>query len=181
MMASHFLLASVLLSALAAVFDWRSGHIPNWLTLGGLCGAVLIHAVNACLLQGIAALPAALGSAALGALLCALGPALMFWLGGMGGGDVKLFAAIGAFGPPLVGLEAQSYSFIIALLLAPAYLAYQGRLLQTLGNTLALLANPFRRKERRRPMPDELMSWMRLGPAIFLGTLTTFVLHAVVV
>lgn len=180
MVAFHFLLAAVLLSALAAVYDWRTGHIPNWLTLGGLVAAAVMRGGNAFAYEGIAGVPPALASAALGAVLCGLGPAIVFWLGGMGGGDVKLLAAIGAFGPPLVGLEAQSYSFVIALLLAPAYLAYHGRLLQTLANTVALVANPFKKKQQRRPLPNELMSWMRLGPSIFLGTLTTFLLHTFV-
>jgi prepilin peptidase CpaA len=88
----------------------------------------------------------------------------------MGGGDVKLFAAIGALCGVTDGLRAESYSLVAALVVAPAYLAYRGTLLRTLGQSLALVVNAFRPAHARRRVPAELMTWFRLGPAIFAGT-----------
>ena len=54
---------------------------------------------------------------------------------------------------------------------AAVRLAYEGKLLRTLGNTLALVVNPLRPKDKRKALPPEMMSEMRFGPAIFAGTL----------
>jgi len=59
---------------------------------------------------------------------------------------------------------------VIALLWAPACLAYQGRLLRTIANTAVLVTNVFRRPDARRAAPPEVLTWFRLAPAIFLGT-----------
>jgi prepilin peptidase CpaA len=117
------------------------------------------------------------GAALLGVLLCSIAPGLMYWKGAMGGGDLKLFAALGALCQPLLGIEAEMYSFVAAAVLAPARLAYDGQLGRVLGNSLALLTNPLRARERRREVPPEMMSWFRLGPAIFLGMIATLAVH----
>jgi prepilin peptidase CpaA len=173
----YFFAAAAVITAIAAVYDLRTGHIPNWLTLGALGSALVAHAAYGLASGGGAGLFEALLSACFGALMCALVPGIMFALGGMGGGDVKLFAAIGAACHVARGLEVEMYSFVIALLLAPAYLAWKGTLLQTLRNVLALASNPLRTKDSRRPVPAELMQWFRLAPAIFLGCAAAFVVH----
>ena len=71
----------------------------------------------------------------------------------------------------------QTYAFIAAALIAPAKLAYKGVLLQTLGRSLALVVNPLRKPENRREISPELMTWFRLGPAIFVGAAVTVLLH----
>jgi len=69
-------------------FDVRERRLPNALTVGAFAVALLLRAP-----QGLDALVAGL----LGAVL-AFGLALPFFLvGGLGGGDVKLLAAVGAF------------------------------------------------------------------------------------
>ena len=118
-----------------------------------------------------------MGASAVGALLCILVPAFMYWRGAIGGGDLKLFAAIGALCHPMDGLEMETYAFIAAALIAPAKLAYNGQLFQTLGRSLALVTNPFRKAENRKEIPPEMMTWFRLGPAIFVGAAATVLLH----
>ncbi len=173
-----FLIAAVAVAAIAAVFDLRTGHIPNWLTLGGLALAYAAHAVLGFAAGGSSgALSAVLGALA-GMIICGLVPAILFALGGMGGGDLKLFAAIGAACHVTRGLEAETYSFIAALLLAPAYLAWKGTLFRTLTNTVTLVVNPFRAKAARKALPSELMSWFRLAPAIFIGCAISLASHA---
>jgi len=162
--------AAVALTAIAAVYDLRTGHIPNWLTFGSLLTAIGAQALLGALDGGSAGLGYAAADAVLGAIVCGAVPAIVFFRGGMGGGDVKLFAALGALCSARDGLLAESYSFVIALLLAPVSLAYQGKLIRTIANTAALATNAFRHPDARRVAPPELSTWFRLAPAIFLGT-----------
>jgi len=173
----YFLLFATVLTAIAAVTDYRTGYIPNGLTLTGLAAAIAGHFAYGTASGGLAAGAEEAGLALLGALGCAVVPLLMFRKGAMGGGDVKLFAAIGAALHPLAGLEAETYGFLAAALLAPAKLAWEGRLLVTLNNTLRLVLNPLRKKAHRKPIPEAAITWFRLGPAIFLGTAATLVSH----
>lgn len=173
----YFLLGATLLAACAAWTDWRTGHIPNELTLGGFAAAVLAHFVRGAMAGGFGGGVVQAGYALGGALLCSLVPAFMYWKGGMGGGDVKLFAAVGALLLPLGGLEAETYAFLAAALIAPAKLAYEGTLGRTLVNTVNVALNPFRAKDRRKEIPEAMVAWFRLGPAIFLGTAATLVVH----
>ena len=113
-----------------------------------------------------------------GLLFCSLAPGFMYLKGGMGGGDLKLFAAIGALCQPLLGIEAEMYGLVVAAVIAPARLAFRGELLRVLGNSLALVMNPLRPAAQRRELPAELMSWFRLGPAIFAGTVLLVVVHS---
>lgn len=166
----HFLAVAVVITAAAAIIDWKTGHIPNWLTLTPLALAPLVHAGLALKASGLSAAGIAFGWSAAGALLCGLAPAILYVVGGMGGGDVKLLAALGAMLLPMLGLEAEFYGFAAAALYAPARMAYEGKLLRVLGNTLALVVNPFLPKEKRRTMTPEMMTWLRFGPAIFVGT-----------
>jgi prepilin peptidase CpaA len=167
---------TLLFVALAAVWDLRMGHIPNRLTLLGLLAGGLLHVATLCWFTRPAGEPfraallgTALAQVALGVLACGLVPYLLFLRQGMGGGDVKLLAAVGAFLGPVAGLEVELYSFLAMALFAPARLAYDGRLLRTLGNSAALLANPFLPKDRRRTLSPELLSSLKFGPAVFVG------------
>lgn len=81
------LVALLLVCALAIVFDVRQRRLPNWLTVGALASALLLRAIT-----GEPVLPG-LASAA---LAFAFGFPF-FMMGGLGGGDVKLMAALGAF------------------------------------------------------------------------------------
>jgi prepilin peptidase CpaA len=91
----------------------------------------------------------------------------------MGGGDVKLLVAIGALLQTLMGVEAQMYTFFGATLVAPARLAYEGKLLTTLKNTVVLGTNMFLPKEKRRPIDEAALSSFRIGPAVLFGVLLT--------
>ena len=173
-----FLLGALVIAALAAYTDVRRGLIPNALTLGGLLAGVVGHLGYGWYLAGWRAGLAALATSVAGALLCASAPALLFLRGCLGGGDVKLFAALGACCQPLVGIELQLYSFILAAAFAPARLAYEGRLFQVLGQTcLALLQRAWPRGARREP-PAAARYWIPLGPAVLGGVLITLLEHA---
>ena len=80
------------IACIACVTDIRSRRIPNLLTLGAAVAAIGFHVVSA----GTSGLFLALSGWAVGLLLFLP----FFALGGMGGGDVKLLAALGAWVGP---------------------------------------------------------------------------------
>ena len=83
--------------SIATFTDLRSRRIPNWLVLPFLLAGVIVS----CWVQGWSGLVQSLEGIGLGALLFGI----LFWMGGMGMGDVKLVAAIGAWvGPSQLGL-----------------------------------------------------------------------------
>jgi prepilin peptidase CpaA len=173
-----FLVAAIVVAGLAAISDWRTGAIPDRLTLPVLLGAPVAYLVRA--LGNHVSMDEAVTEAGWslgGAIACAIIPLILYRQSAIGFGDVKLFAALGALLQPAIGFEAETYGFVAAALLAPARLAYEGKLLKTLKNTLALVVNPFMPKEKRHTIDQEMMSWFRLGPAIFVGTTLAALLH----
>jgi prepilin peptidase CpaA len=175
------LIGCLVFVSVAAVWDLRTGLIPNWLTLGGLSIGLVLHiAVHVTELRGSGASSAVMAGALnslLGVLLCALTPYLLFRVDAMGGGDVKLLALVGAFVGPTMGLELELSAFIAMALFAPIRLAYEGRLLAVLGNTLVLVANPFLPKRRKREVPRELLTAFKFGPAVFVANVVVLVAH----
>ena len=165
-----FLVLAVIVSAIGAFTDWRRGIIPPWLTLGALAIAPIAHALVGGITRGKSAALEGLVYSLSGAALCALVPLLLYKLGAGKGGDVKLLAALGAICRPQIGIELQFYAFIAAAIFALGVMAYQGKLLKTLLNSLSLVVNPFLPKPRRREIAPEMMTWTRLGPSIFAGT-----------
>jgi prepilin peptidase CpaA len=174
----YFLVAATIVAAVSAWTDLRTGHIPNWLTFPAFAAGVAGHVALGFYLDGwrFALWEGAMALA--GAVLCSIAPALMFWKGAMGGGDLKLFAALGALCQPMIGIELEMYAFVVAALVAPARLAYEGRLFGVLKNTASLLLNPLRSREARREVPPEMMTWFRLGPAVFVGAVAALVAHS---
>lgn len=125
-------LAGALACAVAgAGFDIRSRRIPNQLTTVSAAAAVLLHGVLGGWRGGAASL--------LALVLCGATFLVFYLAGGMGGGDVKLIAAVGAFaGPSHVGwilIATALAGGVIALLVA----LVTGRLRTTLLNVLSLL------------------------------------------
>jgi prepilin peptidase CpaA len=110
-----FVLLGLALTAAAAAFDYRTGLIPNELTLGVLAFAPLSHALVAMRADGswMSALVSAGGSLA-GMLVGGALPLLLFRMGAIGGGDVKLFAALGAVTFTGFVVQAEAYAFVVA-------------------------------------------------------------------
>jgi prepilin peptidase CpaA len=173
----YFLVAAVLVAAVAAWFDWRTGEIPDAVTLAPLLAAPVAHGVLAALRGGFQAAVQAAGFSVLGAAVVVLVPAALYRAGAIGGGDVKLFAALGALMRTLIGVEAEFYACMAAAIIALGQLAYHGKLFRVLANTFALAINPFLPKAKRREVPPEQLTWARFGPAIFVGTAAAAVLH----
>ncbi len=174
MTAIQIVLSGLLLfTALTGFVDYRTGHIPNRLVAGGALLGLLLHfTVHLMLLRAPGQSSAELlGSAAanmaVGVLACGVVPLLLFRAGAMGGGDVKLLAACGIWGGPIIGVQIELYAFVLAALYAPARLAYQGQLFRLLGNSAALIKNPFLPKTKRQAVPQALLTELRFGPAVF--------------
>jgi prepilin peptidase CpaA len=171
-------IVALAVAALAAWTDWRRGEVPNWLTYGALLLGPVLHVGRSVAAHEPAevALTEA-GFSIVGALVCALVPAILYRQGAIGGGDLKLLAGVGALLQTMLGVEAEMYGFFAAALIAPGILAYQGKLIATLKNSFAILANVFLPKARRRTVEETALSWFRLGPALFFGVALTVYLH----
>lgn len=155
--------------AIATFTDLRSRRIPNWLVLPFLLAGFAIsgwlsgwHGV-ARSLEGVA-----LGAALFGILYC---------LGGMGMGDVKLCAAIGAWIGPGQLMVALVLTGIAGGIMAFCWAAAGGFLGELFRGTGDLL-DGFR-KRGLRPHPEialsnPLMRKMPYAPAIAIGTLMSF-------
>ncbi len=110
---------ALLLGGLACVFDLRTRRIPNALTFGGAAVA-LLYAVAS---RGFDGLLASLEGWGVGLALFLP----MFLLGGMGAGDVKLLACLGAWVGPLGAFWVAIYSMLaggvmgIVVVLATGY------------------------------------------------------------
>jgi prepilin peptidase CpaA len=152
-------------SAAAAISDLRTGHIPNGLTLPLLALGPGVAAYEAHA-RGAALAPAALASL-LGVVVCGAVPYLLFRLGGMFGGDVKLLAGLGALLGPVLGLEAELDAFVAAALFALGRMAFRGQLFAVLGRSARLAMRAVSKESE--PVPEELMTVMRFGPAAFVG------------
>jgi prepilin peptidase CpaA len=173
-----FLGVAVAAVAFAAWVDWRTGEIPGWLTWSALAIGPVAHAFYTLARTGhrLEAGEEA-GYAVLGAALCAVIPVALFRVEALGGGDVKLFIALGALLLPRCGLEVELWSFAAAVPIAACWLAWEGKLFRTVGNAVYIVANPFLPKDRRRPLDRESVSWFRMGPAILVGTIWTAYMH----
>jgi len=131
MSASHIFVGAVLL--LACISDLRTRRIPNALTFSAVGAALAFHGVTGALTT--------VGWSLAGCFAGALLFFPMFALRGMGAGDVKLLAAVGAWlGPSQVMLAALATSVaggVIALAVAFAH----GYLKTALRNLWMLLTH----------------------------------------
>ncbi len=157
------------LTAAAALTDTRRGLIPNWLTLPTLtlapCAQLLCFG--------------ALGAAnALGGVLaCGLVPLAMFGMRAIGGGDVKLFAALGALCGASLGLELQLASYAIAAVVGLAAAARNGLLAPLLSRALRLLWP--KRPSSLASTTGPALSSVRLGIPIFAAAVLLCAVHLV--
>lgn len=155
--------------AVATYTDLRSRRIPNWLVgpffLAGVGTSIYMH--------GLSGAARSLEGMALGTLIYGL----LSWMGGMGMGDVKLCAAIGAWIGPGQLVTALIFTGLVGGAMALGWAMWGGFLGELLGNTGKLMAHV---KERGlQPHPDMVLSApktrkMPYAPAIAIGTLASF-------
>jgi len=165
-------LVALVISIAACVTDLRSRRIPNVLTFGAAVAGLLFHLVYGG--------PRGAGIAVLGWLVgCALF-FLPFALGGMGAGDLKLVAALGAWLGPADTLWLVLYTGVAGGILALAVALARGYLRQALHNVWVLLA--YWRVAGVRPLTEMTLAGgtgprLAYGVAIMAGTMVTVWLH----
>ncbi len=121
------------LLVVAAVTDIRSRRIPNWLTF-------------AMLLSGIAQsfTPAGMVSPGASMLGFAVGfalPFVLFAMGALGGGDVKLLAALGAWFGPQAALNLFVIAAVAGAVMVLIQAGIQGRTKMLLRNSAMVAIN----------------------------------------
>jgi prepilin peptidase CpaA len=124
----------VLLAALvtvAAVFDWRTRRIPNWLCVAGLASGFACQIV---LFRWAGAREALLGT---GLALLIYVP--LFALRAVGGGDVKLMAAVGSIAGPRAWIAIFLVTALVGGVIALVLIAVKGRMRRTFRNVGVLL------------------------------------------
>ncbi len=160
---------TLIVLGVATFTDLRSRRIPNWLVLPFLVAGIAVSGW----FHGWHGVGQSLAGVALGTLIYGF----LFWMGGMGAGDVKLCAAIGAWiGPDqlFIALVVTGMAGGIMVLCWAAFGGFLKDLFKGTGNLVfgwrergqltdpeLVLSNPLRRK-------------MPYAPAIAIGTLISF-------
>lgn len=154
----------------ATFTDLRSRRIPNWLVvpfmIGGLVVPAWFHGWHDGFLQSIEGF-------ALGALIYGI----LFWMGGMGMGDVKLVAAIGAWIGPSQLLLAMVLTGMVGGVMAVGWAIIGGftnDLFKGSGDLLFGIG-----KRGLNPHPELILAnpkthKLPYAPAIAIGTLISF-------
>lgn len=153
--------ALLAITGAAAVTDSRTGRIPNWLTVPAIVGGASLAWVRGS--------PVSLFDSASGVLACAVVPVLLFSRGAMGGGDAKLFAALGAALGPSSGLGVQVVAYVAAAAYVLVAAVRHGRLGRTLASALRLSAGVVSRRPDA-PRSVEHPENVRMGVFIFAAT-----------
>jgi prepilin peptidase CpaA len=126
-------IAAISVALVACVFDLYSRRIPNALTFGAAAVALVVAAA----LGGLSGASSS---------LTGLGVGLAVWLpiyalGGMGAGDVKLMAAIGAWLGPADAFYAAMFAAMAGGVLGVALAVAHGCARQTASNVQLLLVH----------------------------------------
>lgn len=138
-----FCVLAVVLVAGSITDVWK-GKIPNIVTYPAIVIGLAGHALVG-LYAGDNADAMGFAGSALG-LAAGFVPMLAFWLcGGIGAGDAKLMAAVGALSGWRFTLSAMFYGFAVAAIMAIFIAAYKGVLMRTfkrVGQTVYLAFTP---------------------------------------
>jgi prepilin peptidase CpaA len=161
---------TLIVLAVATFTDLRNRRIPNWLVapflILGLVASAWLHGWH-----GVGQSFAGLG---LGILLYGF----LFWMGGMGAGDVKLAAAIGAW----IGPNQLFFALVVTAMAGGVMVfiwAACGGFLKDLFAGASTLAFGWKNREVRQEMAlsNPLKRKMPYAPAIAIGTLISFFAH----
>jgi prepilin peptidase CpaA len=130
----------------AAIIDGRSLRVPNWLTYHFLIGGLIVAFARG----GSPLLLYSLAGAVVG--LFSLLP--LYSIGGMGAGDVKLMAGLGAWIGPWLTAWVFVSSAVVGAVLAVAMIVYSGAIwrhlamMHTIAQEVLSIRNPVVLSER---------------------------------
>ncbi len=153
----------------AALLDWRSRRIPNWLTVPGFLSAVTLHVV----LNGWQGLRFALAGGALALML--LLPLVM--LRALGAGDWKLMGAVGAFLGWKLFLFVMFGSILASGIMAMVQMIRVGRVAETFRNMWTLLKGFFVFGLKKNPqisLDNPRLLKLPFGVAVAAATIVCF-------
>jgi prepilin peptidase CpaA len=122
---------ALVLTFLAALFDWRTRKIPNWLTVSGMIAGIVLRLD----VSGWPGAKAALEG--IGLALALLLPLVL--LRALGAGDWKLMGAVGAFMGPVLFLFILFGSIFASGLMSAVQTIKTKRVKETLRNILELV------------------------------------------
>lgn len=162
---------TVVVLAVSTFTDLRSRRIPNWLVLPFLAAGLLVS-LGPKTWHVIGIVPSLEGMG-LGLLLFGV----LAWMGGMGMGDVKLCAAIGAWVGPKQLFLALVLTGIVGGLMAVIWAASAGFLGELFTGTGNLVFGWKKRGMQQDPemtLANPRAHKMPYAPAIAIGTLISF-------
>lgn len=150
----------------AALLDWRSRRIPNWLTVPGLLSGIALHAV----LEGWHGVRFSLEG--MGLALIVLLPLVL--LRAFGAGDWKLMGAVGAFLGWQLFLFVLLGSIFASGIMAIVQMYRVGRIMETLRNTWTLLKGFFSFGLKKHPqisLDNPRLLKLPFGVAVAVATI----------
>lgn len=168
---------TLIVIAVATVTDLRSRRIPNWLVFSFLIAGVVVSPWRPDWHSGSHGFGwHGLGQCLAGFALALLINGIPFLMGWTGGGDVKLFAAIGAWVGPMQLFWAVFFTALAGGAMVLCWAVFSGM------KVLAMRASDSfsggrRHEECSEPKPEPanlLKRKMPYAPAIAIGTLLSF-------
>jgi prepilin peptidase CpaA len=160
---------TLIVLAIATFTDLRSRRIPNWLVLPFLVAGICISGWT----SGWHGIGQSLCGFGLGALLFGI----LFLMGGMGMGDVKLCAAIGAWVGPSQLLTAMVLTGMVGGVMALCWAisgGFVGELFKGSGEIIFGMKERGLRPHSELVLDNPMARKMPYAPAIAIGTLISF-------
>jgi prepilin peptidase CpaA len=153
----------------AALLDWRSRRIPNWLTVPGILFGITLHAV----LHGWHGALFSLEGTVLALTL--LLPLVL--LRALGAGDWKLMGAVAAFLGPVLFLFVLLGSILASGIMAMVQVYRVGRVMETLRNMWTLVKGFFAFGLKKNPqisLDNPRLLKLPFGVAVAAATIACF-------
>ena len=160
---------TLIVLAVATFTDLRNRRIPNWLVLPFMLAGIAVSGW----LHGWHGIDQSFAGLGLGVLIYGF----LFWLGGMGAGDVKLCAAIGAWIGPNQLFIALVITAMAGGIMVLCWAAFGGFLKDLFTGAGSVVFGWKERGMHRDPelvLSNPLKRKMPYAPAIAIGTLISF-------
>jgi prepilin peptidase CpaA len=160
---------TLIVLAVATFTDLRNHRIPNWLVLPFMLAGIAVSGW----LHGWHGIGQSFAGLGLGVLIYGF----LFWLGGMGAGDVKLCAAIGAWIGPNQLFIALVITAMAGGIMVLCWAAFGGFLKDLFTGAGSVVFGWKERGMHRDPemvLSNPLKRKMPYAPAIAIGTLISF-------
>jgi len=160
---------TLIVMVLVSITDLRTRRIPNWVVFPYLGAGIAVSSW----LQGWQGTERSLAGMGLAIVICGL----FYWLGGLGAGDLKLCAAIGAWIGPQQLFIAQVVTGVVGgiwVLVWALYAGFLGELLKGTGELAFGWAARGSFKNPEMTIDNPQRRKLPYAPAIAIGTLLSF-------